>query len=148
MSILERLTEDMKEAMKRGDKERLSTIRLLRGQIKDAEINKRAALSEEEELAVLTNAAKKRRESIEAFTNAQRDDLAAKEKSELEVIQTYLPSPLSNAEIETIVQQALVESGAQTIKDLGKVMQLVAPKTRGRADGKMVTDLVRNKLSL
>ncbi|NLP12382.1 GatB/YqeY domain-containing protein [bacterium] len=148
MSILERLTEDMKEAMKNGDKERLSTIRLLRGQIKDAEINKRAALSEEEELAVLTNAAKKRKESIEAFTSAQRDDLAAKEKAELEVIQAYLPSPLSNAEIEAIVQQALAESGAQTIKDLGKVMQLVVPKTKGRADGKMVTDLVRNKLSL
>ncbi|OPZ72132.1 MAG: Yqey-like protein [bacterium ADurb.Bin478] len=148
MSILERLTEDMKEAMKSGDKERLSTIRLLRGQIKDAEINKRAALSEEEELAVLTSAAKKRKESIEAFTSAQRDDLAAKEKTELEVIQAYLPSPLSNAEIEAIVQQALAESGAQTIKDLGKVMQLVVPKTKGRADGKMVTDLVRNKLSL
>lgn len=148
MSILERLTEDMKEAMKNGDKERLSTIRLLRGQIKDAEINKRAALSEEEELAVLTNAAKKRKESIEAFTSAQRDDLAAKEKAELEVIQAYLPSPLSNAEIEAIVQQALAESGAQTIKDLGKVMQLVVPKTKGRADGRMVTDLVRNKLSL
>jgi len=148
MSILERLTEDMKEAMKRGDKERLSTIRLLRGQIKDAEINKRAALSEEEELAVLTNAAKRRKESIEAFTSAQRDDLAVKEKVELEMIQAYLPSPLSHAEIEAIVQQALAESGAQTIKDLGKVMQLVVPKTKGRADGKMVTDLVRNKLSL
>ncbi len=148
MSILERLTEDMKQAMKSGDKERLSTIRLLRGQIKDAEINKRAALSEEEELAVLTNAAKRRKESIEAFTSAQRDDLAAKEKVELEVIQAYLPSPLSHAEIEAIVQQALAESGAQTIKDLGKVMQLVVPKTKGRADGKMVTDLVRNKLSL
>jgi len=148
MSILERLTEDMKEAMKRGDKERLSTIRLLRGQIKDAEINKRAALSEEEELAVLTNAAKRRKESIEAFTSAQRDDLAVKEKVELEMIQAYLPSPLSHAEIEAIVQQALAESGAQTIKDLGKVMQLVVPKTKGRADGRMVTDLVRNKLSL
>jgi len=148
MSILERLTEDMKEAMKRGDKERLSTIRLLRGQIKDAEINKRAALSEEEELAVLTNAAKRRKESIEAFTSAQRDDLAVKEKVELEMIQAYLPSPLSHAEIEAIVQQALAESGAQTIKDLGKVMQLVVPKTKGRADGRMVTDLVRNKWSL
>jgi uncharacterized protein len=148
MSILDLLTENMKEAMKTGDKERLSTIRLLRGQIKDAEINKRAALSEDEELAVLTSAAKKRKESIEAFTTAGREDLAAKEKAEWEIIQSYLPRPLNPDEIETIVQEAIATAGAQTIKDLGKVMQLVTARTKGRADGKLVSDLVRKKLSL
>jgi uncharacterized protein len=148
MSILDRLTEDMKEAMKSGDKDRLSTIRLLRGQIKDAEINKRAALSEDEELAVLTSAAKKRKESIEAFTAANRSDLADKEKMELETIQFYLPMPLSPEEVEKIVVEAITATGAQTIKDLGKVMQLVTSQTKGRADGKMVSDLVRKKLTI
>ncbi len=148
MSILDRLTEDMKAAMKSGDKDRLSVVRLLRGQIKDAEINKRAALSEDEELAVLTNAAKKRKESIEAFANAGRTDLVAKEKMELDVIQFYLPAPLTPEEVEKIVQEAIAATGSQTIKDLGKVMQVVTPQTKGRADGKMVSDLVRKKLSL
>lgn len=148
MSILERLTEEMKEAMKSGDKERLSTIRLLRGQIKDAEINKRAALTDDEELTVLTNAAKRRKESIEAFSAAGRADLAEKEKAELTVIQSYLPLPLTDAEIEAIVNEAIATAGAQTIKELGKVMPLVVARTKGRADGKVVSDLVRKKLSM
>jgi uncharacterized protein YqeY len=148
MSILERLTEEMKEAMKSGEKERLSTIRLLRGQIKDAEINKRAALTDDEELTVLNNAAKKRKESIEAFSAAGRADLAEKERAELTVIQSYLPSPLTDEEIETIVNEAIAAAAAQTIKDLGKVMPLVVAKTKGRADGKVVSDLVRKKLSV
>lgn len=148
MSILERLTEEMKEAMKAGEKERLSTIRLLRGQLKDAEINKRAALTDDEELTVLNNAAKKRKESIEAFTAAGRTDLADKEKAELTVIQTYLPLPLSAEEVEAIVNEAIAAAGGQTIKDLGKVMPLVTAKTKGRADGKAVSDLVRKKLSV
>ena len=95
MTIFERLTEDMKTAMKAGDKERLSTIRLLRGQLKNAMIDKKDDLSEEEEIAILSNAAKKRRESIEAYSKAGRDDLVEKEKKELEVIQSYMPQPLS-----------------------------------------------------
>jgi uncharacterized protein len=148
MSILERLTEEMKAAMKAGDKDRLSTIRLLRGQLKDAEINKRAALTEDEELTVLNNAAKKRKESIEAFSAAGRFDLADKERAELTVIQSYLPSPLTDAEVEAIVNEAIAAAGAQTIKDLGKVMPLVVARTKGRADGKVVSDLVRKKLSV
>lgn len=148
MSILDRLTEEMKEAMKSGDKERLSTIRLLRGHLKDAEINKRAALTDDEELTVLNNAAKKRKESIEAFTAAGRTDLADKEKVELAIIQTYLPLPLSADEVEAIVNDAIAAAGAQTLKDLGKVMPLVVAKTKGRADGKAVSDLVRKKLSV
>ena len=146
MSYLERLTEDMKNAMKSGDKERLSTIRLLRGQIKDAQIDKRADLTEEEEIAVLSNASKKRRESIEAYKNAGRMDLMEKEQKELSVIQSYLPAPLSAEEVALIVDKAIAETGAATMKDLGKIMPLVMAQVKGRADGRQVNELVRKKL--
>ncbi|HOT95607.1 MAG TPA: GatB/YqeY domain-containing protein [bacterium] len=148
MSLLDRLTEDMKSAMKSGETVRLGTIRLLRGQIKDAAIDKRADLTDDEELGVLANAAKKRREAIQAYQDAGRLDLAAKEEAELAVIQSYLPAALSVAEVEAIVDRALAEAGAQTIRDLGKVMPLVMNQTKGRADGKMVSEMVRRKLSL
>jgi len=147
MSLLDRLTEDMKVAMKSGDKERLSTIRLLRGQLKDAAIAKRAELTEEEELAVLVSAAKKRRESIKAYSDAGRKDLADKEQRELDVIQSYLPEALSSEELEKIVEEVIDEVGAQTMKDMGKVMPVVMAKVKGRADGKQVNELVRKKLS-
>ncbi|HNY90187.1 MAG: glutamyl-tRNA(Gln) amidotransferase subunit E [bacterium ADurb.Bin431] len=148
MSLLDRLTEDMKSAMKAGEAVRLGTIRLLRGQIKDAAIDKRAELTDDEMLGVLANAAKKRREAIEAYRNAGRVDLAEKEEAELAVIQGYLPAALDTAEIETIIDRAIAEAGAQTIRDLGKVMPLVMNETKGRADGKMVSEMVRRKLSL
>jgi len=138
----------MKTALKSGEKERLSTIRLLRGHLKDAEIDKRTALTDEEEIGVLISAAKKRRESIQAYQAAGRADLVAKEQAELDIISTYLPAPLDTAEVEKIIEAAIAESGAQTIKDLGKVMPLVMSHTRGRADGKLVSELVRKKLSL
>ncbi len=148
MSLLSRLTDDMKTAMKTGDKDRLNTIRLLRGQIKDAEISQQKELDEEEEIAVLANAAKKRRESILAFKNADRNDLVEKESKELEIIQKYLPEQLGSEEIEKIVETAIQEAGAQTIKDPGKVMPLVMAKVKGRADGKVVSQVVKNKLNL
>ena len=148
MSLLDRLTEDMKSAMKAGEAVRLGTIRLLRGQIKDAAIDKRAELTDDEMLGVLTNAAKKRREAVEAYRNAGRVDLAEKEEAELAVIQGYLPAALDAAEIEAIIDRTIAETGAQTIRDLGKVMPLVMNETKGRADGKMVSEMVRRKLSL
>lgn len=148
MSLLDRLTEDMKSAMKAGEAVRLGTIRLLRGQIKDAAIDKRADLTDDEELGVLANAAKKRREAIQAYQDAGRLDLAAREEAELAVIQSYLPAALTAAEVETIVDRAITEAGAQSIRDIGKVMPLVMNQTKGRADGKMVSDMVRRKLSL
>ena len=147
MTIFERLTEDMKSALKAGEKERLSTIRLLRGQIKDAAIDKKAALSAEEEISVLSTAAKKRRESIQAFKQAARDDLVEKEQRELLVIQEYLPTPLERGEIEKLIERAIATTGAQTIKDLGKVMPVVMAEAKGRADGKEINELVRKKLS-
>ncbi len=148
MSLLDRLTEDMKSAMKAGEAVRLGTIRLLRGQIKEAAIDKRADLTDDEMLGVLTNAAKKRREAVEAYRNAGRVDLAEKEEAELAVIQGYLPAALDAAEIEAIIDRTIAETGAQTIRDLGKVMSLVMNETKGRADGKMVSEMVRRKLSL
>jgi uncharacterized protein YqeY len=147
MTIFERLTEDMKSALKAGEKERLSTIRLLRGQLKDAAIDKKAALSAEEEISVLSTAAKKRRESIQAFKQAARDDLVEKEQRELLVVQEYLPTPLERGEIEKLIERAIATTGAQTIKDLGKVMPVVMAEAKGRADGKEINELVRKKLS-
>jgi uncharacterized protein YqeY len=147
MTIFERLTEDMKSALKAGEKERLSTIRLLRGQLKDAVIDKKAELSTEEEIAVLSTAAKKRRESIQAFKQAARGDLVEKEQRELLVIQEYLPRPLERGEIVELIERAIATTGAQTIKDLGKVMPVVMAEAKGRADGKEINELVRKMLS-
>jgi uncharacterized protein len=146
MSTSEKLTEDMKIAMKAGEKERLSTIRLLRGHIKDAVIAKREDLNDEQVLQIISNAAKKRKESIKIYSKAGRSDLADKEQRELEIIQTYLPQQLSVKEIEQIVDETIASTNAQTIKEIGKVMGIVIPRTKGRADGKIVSDLVRQKL--
>lgn len=146
MSTFEKLTEDMKKAMKAGEKERLSTIRLLRGQLKDAVIDKREDLTEEEVLQIISNAAKKRKESIKIYSEAGRSDLADKEQRELDVITSYLPRQLSLEEVENIVDNAIASTNAQTVKEIGKVMGVVIPQTKGRADGKIVSDLVRQKL--
>ncbi|MBN1997702.1 GatB/YqeY domain-containing protein [candidate division KSB1 bacterium] len=147
MSYLDRLTQDMKVAMKSGDKARLSAIRLLRGQIKDAAINKQGELIEEEEIAVLTSAAKKRRESIEAFASAGRTDLVEKEQAELDLIKEYLPAQLSVEELEKVVNEAIQQTGASSLKDLGKVMPVVMAQVKGKADGRQVNEMVRQKLS-
>ena len=148
MSLFETLTEDMKIAMKAGEKERLSTIRLLRGYIKNESINKQKELTETEEIAILTSAAKKRKESIQAFSDAGREDLVAKEAAELKVIQSYLPQPLSHEEVEEIVDKAIQTVGAQSIQDLGKVMPVAIKLAQGRADGKEINAIVRKKLGL
>lgn len=148
MSLFEQLTQDMKSAMKAGDRNRLSTIRLLRGALKDKAIDKRQELTDEEELAVLVSAAKKRKESIKAYTEAGRDDLATKESAELDVIQNYLPQPLSQQELETIVNDIIAKTGAQTMQDIGKVMSAVMQEVKGRADGKAINALVRSRLSV
>ena len=148
MSIFDQLTEDMKQAMKAGEKDRLTTIRLLRGYLKNESIDKQKELSEKEELAVLASAAKKRKESIDAYQQGGRTDLVEKEQKELEVIQSYLPQPLTRVEVEKIVNEAIASVGATTIKDLGKVMPVVMQQVQGRADGKQVNEIVRSKLSV
>jgi hypothetical protein len=147
MTIFDKLTEDMKTALKAGEKDRLSAIRLLRGMIKNAAIDKQEDLSEDEEMAILNSAAKKRRESIHAYESAGRTDLAEKEQKELNVILTYLPQPLSSAELEKMVDDAIDEVDALTMKDMGKVMPVVIKNAKGRADGKTISELVKKKLS-
>ena len=146
MNMLDKLTDEMKSAMKSGDKVKLSTIRQLRAQMKDAQIAKGDELTEDEMMAVLNNAAKKRREAIKLYEQGGRDELAENEKAELAVIETYLPQQLSEAEISDIIDKAIAETGAAGPSDLGKVMGKIMGQVRGRADGKLVQQLVRTKL--
>jgi len=146
MSVFEQLTQDMKTAMKSGEKDRLATIRLLRGYLKDEAINTQKELTPERELEILSKAAKQRKESIEAYQTAGRQDLVEQEEKELAVIQSYLPQPLSEKEIEEIVVSAIAEVGAESMKDIGKVMPVVIKQVKGRADGKAINTMVRQKL--
>lgn len=147
MSILEQLTQDMKEAMKAKDNVRLGAIRLMRNELKNASINQGKELEKDDEIAVLSSAAKRRKESIQAYSEAGRDDLVDKEQQELDIIQSYLPQPLSYDELKSIVDTAIRDTGAESAQDLGKVMSLVMQQVKGRADGKQVNQLVRDKLS-
>jgi len=145
-SLLEKLTRDMKDALRAGEKERLSVIRLLRAQLKDAAIRQGRELNGEEELAVLSSAAKMRQESIEQFTQGQRLDLVKKEQAELEIVKSYLPEPISEGDLSALIDQTLEELGAQGPGDLGKVMKSIMPRIRGRAQGGQVNALVRERL--
>ena len=143
----DKLMEDLKVAMKTKDVVRTSTIRMIRGQMKDFQIAKGAPLAPEDEIAVLNNAAKKRKEAIEMYEKANRPDLSAKEKEELQVIAGYLPEQLSESEVEAVVTRTIKEIGAATTKDLGKVMQAVMSQLKGKADGKLVQEIARKKLT-
>lgn len=146
MSLETQLLEDMKTAMKSGDKIVLETVRGLRSQIKNAQIDKGEALGEEDIVAVLTSAAKKRREAIEQFRAGGREDRAADEEAELKVIMAYLPEQMDEAAITAIVVDAIGKSGASSPKDMGKVMGMIMGKLKGKADGKLVQQIVKNKL--
>jgi uncharacterized protein YqeY len=145
-SLLEKLTRDMKDALRSGEKERLSVIRLLRAQLKDEAIRQGRELNGDEELTVLSTAAKMRRESIDKFTQGKRMDLVEKEQAELEIINSYLPEPISEGDLSALIDQTLQELGAQGPGDLGRVMKTVMPRIRGRAQGGQVNALVREKL--
>ncbi|WJW75376.1 GatB/YqeY domain-containing protein [Thiohalobacter sp. IOR34] len=147
MSLKARIQEDMKAAMRGGDKSRLATIRLIMAAIKQREVDERIELDDAQITAVLDKMVKQRRESIAQFKKAGRDDLVEKESQELEVIQTYLPEPLSEAEIEALVEAAIAETGASSIKDMGKVMGLLKPKLQGRADMGAVSGRIKARLS-
>ncbi len=147
MSIQEKLTEDLKAAMKAKDALRVETIRMLRAQMKDRQIAKGEELTEEDEIAVLTNAAKKRREAIELYKQSDRTDLLQKEEQELAILSAYLPEQMGREEIEAQVEKIIAEVGASSVKDLGKVMSVAMKSLKGRADGKTVQEIVRSKLS-
>jgi uncharacterized protein YqeY len=146
MSLKARLSEDMKAAMKGGDKDRLGVIRLINAAIKQREVDERIELDDTQVLAVIEKMLKQRRDSITQFRDAGREDLATKEEFEVGVIQAYLPAQLGDAEIEAIVSKAIADSGAGSAKDMGKVVGLVKPQVAGRADMGKVSALVKHKL--
>jgi uncharacterized protein YqeY len=134
MTLKERINEDMKTAMRSGEKDRLAVIRLLQAAIKQREVDERIALDDAQVTAVLEKMIKQRKESIVAFEKGGRADLVAKETGEIAVLQPYLPAQLSEAELDAIIAEAIAASGAASIKDMGKVMGLVKSKAAGKAD--------------
>jgi uncharacterized protein YqeY len=147
MSLKERLTTDMKTAMKAGEKDRLGVIRLVNAAIKQREVDERIVLDDAQVLAVLEKMLKQRKDSVAQYEAAAREDLAAVERYEIGVIQAYLPAQLSASEIEAIVARAIADSGATSAKDMGKVVGLIKPQLAGRADMGQVSALVKQKLA-
>jgi hypothetical protein len=133
-SLKQRITDDMKACMKAKEKERLGTIRLILSAIKQIEVDERIELDDERVIVVLDKMLKQRRESIKQYRDAQREDLAVVEEAEITVIQDFLPQPLTESEIETLIAAAIAESEATSVKDMGKVMGLLKPKMQGCAD--------------
>lgn len=143
----DRLMAELKEAMRNKNKDKRDTIRLLQAEIKQREVDDQRDLTADEELAVLQKEAKKRRESISDLEKAGRDDQIADKETELEIIESFLPKQLTEAEIEPIAQEVIEEVGADSMKDMGQVMGKVMEKVKGRADGSTVSSVVRNLLS-
>jgi len=147
MGIKERLQEDMKSAAKEKAKARLSTLRLALAAVQNKEKELRKELSEEEAIQVISGLVKKGKESIEQFKAGQRADLVAKEEQEIAILQAFLPQQLTPKELEGEVAKAVEEAGASTPQDMGKVMRILMPRIAGRAEGKVVNELVRKRLS-
>jgi uncharacterized protein len=147
MALKERITEDMKTAMRAGDKERLATIRLALASIKQREVDERITLDDTQVLSVLEKMIKQRREAITQFKSGGRQDLVDKESAEIEVLKGYLPAQLSEAELDVLIAQAIAASGAASIKDMGKVMAALKPQVQGRADMGAVSARIKQKLS-
>ncbi|MGL5795019.1 MAG: GatB/YqeY domain-containing protein [Waterburya sp.] len=151
MSLKERIGEDIKTAMKAKDKIRLQTVRSIKKAILEKEVEVRPqgqdSLTAEQEIELLSQPAKQRRDSIEQFQNAGRDDLADKESQELAIIETYLPEQVSDSELEVIIDEIITNSGASSVKDLGKVMGPAMKQLKGKADGKKIQALVKSKLA-
>jgi uncharacterized protein YqeY len=147
MSLEERLVEEMKQAMKSNDKLRLSTIRMIRSASKNKEIELRKKLEDEDVVKVIQAMVRKGEESVEQFQAGGRMDLVEKEKNEIEILKSFLPQPLSQEEILIIIDQSIQETQASSLKDIGKVMKSVMPKIGGKADGKLINQLVKERLS-
>lgn len=147
MRVLEQLNQDMKDAMRAKDKERLTTIRMIKASIQNEEIDKGRDLTADEELAILSREKKQRLDSLEEFKKAERKDLVEKIESELEIVDGYLPKQLSDEELEAVINDVISEVGAESMKDMGTVMGAVMPKIQGRADGSKVNAIVREQLS-
>lgn len=148
MSLSDRLTEDLKFAMKSRDQLRMDVIRMIKAAVLNKEVELKRDLDDAEMSRVMTTLVKQRRESIEQFEKAQRTELAAKERKEIEIIESYLPRPLSPQELEAIVASVVTETGSRSLKDMGTVMKAVMARLAGQSiDGKQVSDLVKSRLS-
>ena len=146
VSLRQDIHKDIAVAMKAGDKDKLSTVRMLMSAIKYKEVDAHRELTDEETVAVISTLVKQRQDSIEQFTKGNRLDLVEKESKELEVLRTYLPPQLSEAEVRDIIKKAVAETGAASQKDMGKLMKAVMPQVKGKADGKLVNDIVKEIL--
>jgi uncharacterized protein YqeY len=146
MALRERLSDEMKNAMRARDDLRLSTIRLIRSAVKNKDIDLKRELNEQEIVELVASLGKQRRESIRMFREAGRQDLVEKEEKELAVLLEFLPQQLGPEEVAALVEKIIAECGAQGGKDMGRVMKALMPHVAGRADGKMVSDVVREKL--
>jgi uncharacterized protein YqeY len=146
MGLREQIDADTKGALKAGAKEKVSTLRMLSAALKNRQIDKRGPLTEDEVLEAVRSLIKQRRDSVEQFAKGGRQDLVDKETAEIAFLEIYLPQQLSREELEHLVREAIAQSGAQGSKDMGKVMKTLIPMVGGRADGKLVSDLVKSAL--
>ena len=146
LPLRDQITNDMKDAMRAGDKPRLAVIRLILAAIKQREVDERITLDDTQVLAVLDKMVKQRRDSVTQYQAGNRQDLADKEQAEIELIQTYLPAQLTEAELDALVADAVQATGAASIKDMGKVMGVLKPKVQGRADMGAVSARIKSKL--
>ena len=147
MSLKDRITEDMKAAMRAKESERLGTIRMITAAIKQREVDERIQLDDVQVLSVIEKMIKMRKESIEQFKSGGRDDLVARESKEIELLQAYLPAQLSEAEVDALIREAIAESGATSIKEMGKAMALFKQKAQGRADMAAASAKLKAKLT-
>jgi hypothetical protein len=147
MALKDRVTEDMKTAMRAGDKERLAAVRLLLAAIKQREVDERITLDDGQVLAVIEKMIKQRRESITQFERGGRSDLAAQENAEIGVLQGYLPAQLTPSEVDALIAEAIAATGAASVKDMGKVMGFVKPKAQGRTDMGALSARIKQKLN-
>jgi len=146
MSLQQRLTDDMKTAMKAGDKDTLGVVRRAIAAMQNARIEKREDLDEQEEIKVIRSIAKQHKESIEQFRAAGREDLASMEEAELEILSVYLPAEMDQAQLEAIVDAVIADTGASSMKDMGRVIKDVIARTGGQAEGGAVSAIVKGKL--
>ncbi|WP_316571976.1 GatB/YqeY domain-containing protein [Neobacillus sp. YIM B06451] len=147
MSLLERLNNDMKQAMKSKDKDKLTVIRMIKASMQNEAIKHGRELTGEEELTVLSREMKQRKDSLHEFDKAGRPDLVEKLRQELSIVELYMPQQLSEEELEGIVKETIAETGASSKADMGKVMAAIMPKVKGKADGSLVNKLVQQHLS-
>jgi uncharacterized protein YqeY len=146
MGLRDKIDADTKDALKAGAKDKVSTLRMLNAALKNKQIDKRRPLTEEEVIETVRSLIKQRKDSIEQFAKGGRQDLVDKETAEVAVLETYLPQQLAREEIEAMVRDAITQTGAQGARDMGKVMKALIPIVGGRADGKLLSELVKNAL--